>query len=257
MTSQDMIEEIRSLRNEMGTLGDHIVRLRYADIKSVFLEQIKVAVGEEGRRTFQCDAPALNAASQCDLKALCLKKLEEAVDRASDRFMRDDIEGARGILDGVEDLISGECSSCQDSECSRSARETIRRVRAVLQVYDGLTARFGPATRVLEAPEPLGSISPECAESLLDPLANAWRIKVLTALRRGDHSLSELGRTVDLRTGHLQFHLRALIAAGYVEQDRRKHIYRITERGNVALRWTEEIVHRLGSLPAAASEGRQ
>jgi|ADurb_Cas_03_Slu_FD_contig_91_169975_length_4046_multi_2_in_0_out_0_5 DNA-binding HxlR family transcriptional regulator len=246
MTSQDMIEEIRSLRTEMGALGDHIVRLRYADIKEAFLDQIRMAVGEEGRRAFLNDAPALNETSQCQLKSRCLKKLEETVDLASERFMRDDIEGAKSALDGVEGLISGECSSCQDGECSRSAREAIRRVRAVLQVYDGLSSRLGamrgePLTR-----ETRTAVPPELAERVVDPLANAWRIKTLTALRRGDHSLSELGRAVDLRTGHLQFHLRALIAAGYVEQDRRKHLYRITERGDAALEWTEGLVRRLG-----------
>ncbi len=251
MTSQDMIEEIRSLRSEMGTLGDHIVRLRYADIKSAFLEQIRIAVGEEGRRTFRSDAPVLSAASQCELKTICLSKLEGAVDKASDRFMRDDIEGAMKILDSVEDLISGECSSCQDVECSRSANETIRRVRAVMMVYHGLMERFGPGQSMADAPAaPREAVSPEQAEEALDPLANAWRIKVLMTLRRGEHSLSELGRAVELRTGHLQFHLRGLIEAGYVEQDRRKHLYRITERGNAALRWTEDLVNRLGPRPS-------
>jgi DNA-binding IclR family transcriptional regulator len=77
---------------------------------------------------------------------------------------------------------------------------------------------------------------------------------VLTVLQRGERSLSEIGRAVELRTGHLQFHLRALIGAGYVEQDRRKHLYRITERGNLALRWTEDVVHRLDALPDGGSQ---
>lgn len=252
-----MMEEIRSLRTEMGALSDHIVRLRYADIKCAFLEQIRMAAGEEGRKAFLCDAPALSETSQCLLKSRCLRKLEETVDLASERFMGDDVEGAMSALDDVEDLISGECSSCQDGECSRGARETIRRVRAVLQVYDGLISRLGtiengPATR-----ERRTTVTPELAESVVNPLANAWRIKTLTVLRRGDHSLSELGRAVDLRTGHLQFHLRALIAAGYVGQDRRKHLYRITERGDTALEWTEDLARRLGPLvPGTAGDGK-
>ncbi|MDW5562118.1 MAG: winged helix-turn-helix domain-containing protein [Methanomassiliicoccus sp.] len=251
MTSQDMIEEIRSLRSEMGTLGDHMVRLRYADIKSAFLEQIRVAVGEEGRRTFQSEAPTLTASSQCELKSVCLAKLEGAVDAAADRFMRDDVKGAKELLDEVEGLISGECSACQDDDCSRGAKETVRRVRAVLQVYDGLITRLGPGPSAVRAAAPREPVPADRAERILDPLANAWRIKVLTTLRRGERSLSELGRAVELRTGHLQFHLRALIEAGYVEADRRRHLYRITERGVVALQWTEEIVHRLGPGPDA------
>jgi DNA-binding HxlR family transcriptional regulator len=91
--------------------------------------------------------------------------------------------------------------------------------------------------------------TPEDAEAVLDPLANAWRIKVLTVLRRGDHSLTELGRAVELRTGHLQFHLRALVDAGFVMLDRRKHRYSITARGMTALTCAEDLVSRLGPMP--------
>ncbi|MBI0583300.1 MAG: winged helix-turn-helix transcriptional regulator [Methanomassiliicoccus sp.] len=249
MTSQEMMDEIRSLRSEVGTLGDHMARLRFADIKNAFLHQIRMAVGDQGRRTFQSEASALSAASQCDLKVICLTKLEQAVDEAADRFMKDDLEAAKRILDDVEGLISGECSSCRDDDCSRSATETLRRVKAVLVVYEGLVERIGDAPVDVLGMYAEPTVTPEDVESAIAPLSNALRVRVLIALRRGDHSLSELGRAVDLRTGHLQFHLRALIDAGYVEADRRRHRYRITERGNVALRWTEDLVSRVGPAP--------
>ncbi len=94
--------------------------------------------------------------------------------------------------------------------------ETLRRVRAILQVYEGLAERFGPEINMKRGTDPAAfQCSAEEMESVLDPLANAWRIKVLAALRRGDRSLSELGRAVELKTGHLQFHLRTLVDAEY------------------------------------------
>jgi len=255
MTSKDVLAEIRSLKSDLSMFNDHMVRLRYEDIKITFLEQMRLAVGEEGRRSFQMDAASLQDSSGCEHKADCLRKLGGAVDSAARSFMNDDLAGAKGTLDQIEAFIIGNCSPCQDESCSRTAAETVRRVRAILQVYEGLSSRFG---QELGAAAPSGhrgaGCTPEDAEAVLDPLANAWRNKVLTALRRGDHSLTELGRAVELRTGHLQFHLRALIDAGFVSLDRRKHRYSITDRGSLALSCTEEMVARLG--PASLSAGQ-
>ncbi len=248
MTSQDVLAEIRSLKSDLNTFNDHMVRLRYEDLKEVFLEQMRMAVGEEGKRTFQNDATSLRDTSACDLKSECLRKLEGAVDLAARSFMKDDLPGAKNTLDEVEGLIKGDCSPCQDGGCSQAAAETLRRVRAILQVYEGLADRFGPGLEIKKgAAERPSPFTPEEAESVLDPLANAWRIRVLAALRRGDHSLTELGRAVDLKTGHLQFHLRALVDAEYVTLDRRKHRYSLTERGALAISCTEDMMSKLGA----------
>ena len=253
MTGQDLLEEIRSLRNEIGSLGDHMVRLRYADIRSAFLEQMRAAISETNRKVFHDDASVLRVGSQCEHKDACLKRLGEVVDQASDRVMEVDLAAAEKVLNDAERLIAGECSPCQDQECSRSASEAIRRVRAVLLAYIGLVERLGTPPGDDLVPLAAGT-SPELVEAVLDPLANAWRLKVLSVLRRGDRSLTELGRAVDLRTGHLQFHLRKLLDAGYVDRDRRGRGYRLTERGAAALQWTEDIARRLG--PAGKGQGQ-
>jgi DNA-binding HxlR family transcriptional regulator len=246
MTSQDVISEIRSLKSDLNTFSDHMVQLRYEDLKGAFLEQMRMAVGEEGKRAFQDDVTNLQGSSGCDLKTECLKKLGAAVDIAARSFMRDDIQGAKDVLDEVEGLIKGDCSPCQDGGCSQAAAETLRRVRAILQVYEGLAERLGHGS--VEGIGAVGAETPsaEGMESILDPLANAWRIKILMALRRGNHSLSELARAVELKTGHLQFHLRALVRAGFVILDRRKHRYSLTDRGALALGCAEDLVSKVG-----------
>lgn len=69
-------------------------------------------------------------------------------------------------------------------------------------------------------------------QSVLNPLVNAWRIRVLAALGRGDHSLIELGWSLELKTGHLQFHLRALVESGFVGLEwRRQSLLTNRKRG--------------------------
>jgi DNA-binding HxlR family transcriptional regulator len=247
MTNQDVLSEIRALKSDLSLFSDQMVRLRYKDLKSVFLEQMRVAMGDEGKRSFLDDASSLSNSSECDLKGECLHKLEEAVDLATSAFMKDDLAGARAILDKAEVLIKGDISSCQDKGCSKTAEEILHRVQVLLQIYEDLARRFGPEFELKKGVNiHTYQYTADEIQSVLNPLANAWRIRVLAELRRGDHSLTELGRALELKTGHLQFHLRALVEAGFVEPDRRRHRYLLTERGALALSCAEEMVSKLG-----------
>jgi DNA-binding HxlR family transcriptional regulator len=228
-----------------------MVRLRYGDLKSVFLEQMRVAMGDTGRRSFLDDASILNDSSECNHKGVCIQNLEGAVYSATSAFMKDDLVGARNILDRTEVLIRGDTSPCQDKGCSKTAVETLHRLQVLLQIYEELARRIGPEMELKRAVnKDTHSHTAEEIQTVLDPLANAWRIKVLAALKRGDHSLTELGHALELKTGHLQFHLRALVKAGFIGLDRRRHRYLLTERGALALSCAEEMVSKL-SVPSS------
>ncbi len=247
MTDQDVLSEIRALKSDLNLISDQMVRLRYEDLKSVFLEQMRVAMGDKGKRSFLDEASILNNKSQCNLKGDCLQKMEEAVDTATILFMKDDLVGARNILDEAEVLIKGDISSCQDKGCSKTAEEILRKVQVLLQIYEDLAGRFGEEVKLKKGVDrDTICYTADEMQSVLNPLANAWRIRVLATLRRGDHSLTELGRVLELKTGHLQFHLRALMEAGFVKPDRRRHRYSLTERGALALSCAEEMVSKLG-----------
>jgi DNA-binding HxlR family transcriptional regulator len=247
MTNQEVLSEIRALKSDLNLFSDQMVRLRYEDLKSVFLEQMRMVIGDEGRRSFLDDASILSNSSSCDLKGECLQKLEETVDMATNSFMKDDLAGARDILDKAEFMIKGDVSSCQDKGCSKTAEEILHRLQVLLQIYEDLARRFGTEGELKKGQNrDIRQSTADEMQSVLNPLANAWRIKVLAALRRGDHSLTELGRALELQTGHLQFHLRVLVEAGFVETDRRRHRYSLTERGALALSCAEEMVSKLG-----------
>ncbi len=250
MIDEEMMRELRSLRSEVGSLGDQVLSVRYEDIKGSLMERVKAAMGEEGKRSFRHEATALRSSSSCQHKSECLTTLSEAVDLAADLFLDGDSEGAEKLMSELERKVTGERSPCTDGACSREAVETLRRVRTILSIYQGLADRLGYRSADLLPKEQVPEVPPEQAEAMLGPLANAWRIKVLRALRPSDRSLSDLGRAVELRTGHLQFHLRALIEAGYVKADRRRHLYSLTARGQAALQGAEALAFRLGPFPA-------
>ncbi len=252
MTEEQMLQEIRSLRSEMDSLEDHMLSIRYEDIRGVFIEQMRSAMGEEGRRSFRNEATLLRSSSACQNKTRCLSSLSRAVELAADKFIAGDAQGAERMIDELERMVSGEGSPCMDGACSKEAVETLHRVKIILSIYQNLADRLGHRTAEGLPPAPSPEVTPEHAEEVLAPLANAWRIRVLRVLRSGERSLTDLGRSVSLRTGHLQFHLRALIQAGYVKADRRRHLYSITTRGRTALQGTDDLASRLEMHTAVA-----
>jgi predicted transcriptional regulator len=66
---------------------------------------------------------------------------------------------------------------------------------------------------------------------MLEPLANAARLKILLSLCEGKKSFSKIAQLTNLRGGHLIFHLNKLSAAGLIAQEDNKGDYVITQRG--------------------------
>jgi predicted transcriptional regulator len=66
---------------------------------------------------------------------------------------------------------------------------------------------------------------------LFEPLGNDSRLKILASLYEGKKSFSELSKIVDLKAGHLAFHLRKLVNAKLIAQEASKGDYIITQKG--------------------------
>jgi len=60
-------------------------------------------------------------------------------------------------------------------------------------------------------------------------------LQILEDLSLRDRSFTDLSRELDMRTGHLQFHLRPLLDEGYVSKLRNRGDYSLTPRGRAAL----------------------
>jgi DNA-binding transcriptional ArsR family regulator len=244
MTEEALIHELRCLRSDLDGLNERIVRLRYQDFKDVFVEQMRLALGQEGKRSFDSSIEGMKGSSNCELKKACLAKQEEVITSVIEKVERDDVEGAIAALDSLESLVCGEGSPCLDDYCSSSAVEGIGKVKAILSAYQGLRERLGS-----EAAMP-GQIikrgdhapSPEDMEAVLSPLSNSWRLRILVMLREADHNLSDISKALDMRTGHLQFHIRKLKEAGYISSDRKRRTYSITLRGQRALQGLEVLM---------------
>jgi DNA-binding transcriptional ArsR family regulator len=246
MTDDALINELRSLRSDLDNYSDRVVRLRLEDFRGMFIEQIREILAQEGRRTFDVDLSSVQQRADCEMRAPCQKQLSEMMEAVISKLQKDDQVGAVALLDGVVGLICGESTPCKDAECSKRAAEALRSVKAILSIYFILRSRLatGADDVDLVSKAPIMP-DPDQVEKAIGPLSNAWRIRILRMLVVQKRTLTEIGRSLSMKTGHLQFHMRSLMSAGYVSSDRRSRLYSLTDKGELALRGLDELMGRL------------
>jgi len=246
MTEEALISELRSLRTDLDNYSDRVIRLRLEDFKGLFIEQMRDILTQEGRRAFDKDLTSAQRVSTCELKVPCQRQLAEMMETVISKLQNDDQKGAMDLLDGTTRLICGEGKPCEDAECSRNAAETVRSVKAILSVYFILRSRLASGTDGIRLNDMvLAKQDPDEVERVIGPLCNAWRIRVLRLLEEHDRTLTEIGRGLGMKTGHLQFHMRSLIEAGYISVDRRSRLYSLTDKGQTALNGLGVLMSRL------------
>ncbi|MEN3036999.1 MAG: winged helix-turn-helix domain-containing protein, partial [Candidatus Methanosuratincola petrocarbonis] len=240
-----LLEEIEGIRNEIKTLGKDFWKIRYEDLRRAFCDEVRALVGIETQGLLDPEMNSIGRSSECKMKEHCFKKVRESIEEGLRRFARGDTAGALLLLSQLEVLIESSERPCLDATCTERVMSLTKDIRILITVFDatlGSKCSRVPSdqpnttmvkTTTERAPEPL-----EIEEALM-PLSNRWRIILLRLLSRGGMKFTEMSRTLGLRTGHLQFHLRVLARQGYLTVDRGNKTYMITERGMAALSWAE------------------
>jgi DNA-binding HxlR family transcriptional regulator len=248
MTEKELMSELRSLRSDIGEYSDRLVQLRLEDFKSAFVAQMRDVLAEEGRRTIGSGLSEAGQSSECSLKAPCHKEIASKIEEAIEMVKKEDREGAMSLLDGIETTICSDASPCLDGGCSAKALEAIRDVKALLSAYFTLRPKLMPGGK--EIVQIKGKVkevefSSEDVEKAIAPLSNSWRVTILRMLSNNERTMSEIGKALNMKTGHLQFHMRALKNAGYISTDRRRRTYSITEKGDKAMQGLIDLMANL------------
>jgi len=100
----------------------------------------------------------------------------------------------------------------------------------------------GPRASPLGAERPLSSAA---VENALAPLSSSRRIDIMMLLAKDDESLATLSKALDMKKGHLQFHLNVLSDAGYIAYDRKSRLYALTNKGGRALEGIARLMERI------------
>ncbi|MBO8180328.1 MAG: winged helix-turn-helix transcriptional regulator [Archaeoglobus sp.] len=225
---EELLEKIEEIGTKVDVLQDSVMVLGTAvealvekNSREEFLSELKVAVRDEYYKIKELSPDS------CKFRSFCLSR----VDKATSRVIR--IYAERGSEDALEELkkhkeaVSRYLNStvCPDRNCMESIVDTFETlesfIRQSMEIKEHRRA-------VLRQWKKIEEIDEELLAEILSPLSNPIRIKILKTLARGGKSYAELERAVGIKGGHLQFHLRNLMEAGYVAQEGLRKRYVIT-----------------------------
>lgn len=240
--TDEILKEIRELRDEMTSLSEKLATMRYSDFKNLCTEYMKPVIADEGRRVFENDRRDAESSSVCKLRTSCTSKLKTIVDSSSQEFENGNFEEASRILQNAKDFVCCNSESCQDKECSRKTVEMLHKIDSVQNTYFRIINTMGVGAGL---PVKAAISTEEEVETYLAPLSNAKRIGIMRSLADGPKNLSGLCKEFEMPTGHITFHLNALRDSGYVIKDVKTKLYSLTPKGSVALNEINSLVQKL------------
>ncbi len=249
MENEAVLTKLDELRKSMEAFNDTLDRVRYDDFKTVFYEHIQNIFGRHSKMLFDSGMDAMSEFSSCVNRKECMASFERSRKEVLAAFQRDDMHGALMVLEDAEAQLTYDNSICTDKRCSRYTMDTLRQIKALFSISDNLKFRnyIQPETSFSRltfngrltnhwAAERKEPTSMEVAAAI-SMLANSWRLEVLKLLAQQEQSFSDMSKALDLKTGHLQFHLRVLQEAGCIKNNSRRRMYSITVEGQHCLGW--------------------
>jgi len=244
-----LTRSLEDLRAEIGLLNRTMMDIRYEDFKRVVLTQIQFTISNYYEDFLREGIERMDCMPECKFRAECKDKLREMFDGINHDFLRDDFESSISSLEMVECIVGGENSTCGSEECMAHTLRMVGEVKMLVQLAERIRDSVaGEEAGILERGMiESGETSPEEASRLISPLSHPARIRILRELEPGGLAFSDLSRRLEMRTGHLQFHLRPLLDEEYVKKIRNRGDYSITQRGRLALDFVDMLSRRIGS----------
>lgn len=239
--------QIDALRGEVRALSESFTYLKQDDLRAVLGGQIKPILLEKIDHYF---SNGRNGSPKGSEASKSWAELIDLVSEAVRVFQREGKIKALQYLDEREQGIKSSSSVERFSGYSALADDLFGRLRSYYELSDRvLMPSLGtfPQETAPSPAKPILRLSPALVEQTLAPLANSWRISILMLLSRDDDGLAALSRSLGLKKGHLQFHLKVLIEAGHIDYDRKSHLYSITAKGVLALDGLSKLIGNLAS----------
>lgn len=241
MRNEELRKQIEALRSEVRALGDSFQSLRQDDVRTALVRQIRPVLMDMVDRDL--DEDVFLAMPRSEL-AVLRRDISRWLEGALDAFGR---ENSRG---GMEYLQKHPAGRVVEDLGIDQAEELMRSLEAQLVSYfNTYTNALQVGSSGVTGPGPGSAVlSPSAAEAALGPLSSSIRISILQRLSDEDDGLAALSRYLNMKKGHLQFHLKVLVDAGYISYDRKSRLYSISGRGRVAL---DSISNMLEALAGA------
>jgi len=241
MNEEEIVQRLERLRIDMDTLGQEMKRSSLEKLRSNLDGAIRDALSENGRDMLDRDLEKMREMSMCENRRTCLDAVNNIASETMAMYLAGDTEGSLALISSLEENIRGVASPCGDAGCSENCLRLMDDVRERIALSEKL--RMATDGKAPAAPE--RSVTAEDVYRSLDPLSHPARVEVLMILSAGDLSFTEVSKRLNLRTGHLQYHMKSLLDAGYVSRKISRGPFSLTKNGSIALGSATEMTRRL------------
>ena len=220
--------EIKGLRADMNRVEETVLKERLRAVEDTLSQNhLLVYAGQRSQSLNQDIAILLK--KDCQNRDKCLKHYKNTIEENSQVIKQ---SGPKAALADLEDRIAEnelmvektkgqQCGNCFSNFDKKLKREK-RAYQEIVLVKDINNDTKGN-NQTLDIPFLL--------QNLFEPLGNDSRLKILAIVYEGKKSFSELSKIVDLKAGHLAFHLKKLVNAKLIAQEASKGDYIITQKG--------------------------
>jgi len=226
----ELLRKIEELRQGLDALGRSVTSLRRDEMDQAFHEQIGSSYLENNRDAVRV---VLSASQAPPLPVL--GKISSLYDKAMERYELNDLAGALSTLDMVRDLAASSSEVEMGADLKMVLLPVLDRSRQQMAMLETLRFPTGRPGVRRSCDSAYAGLEPERLEAMLSPLSNAIRLRILALLYTDSRSFTEMGSELQIQKGHLQFHVRKLMDAGYIKVDRKTHLYSIEKKGLLAV----------------------
>ena len=220
--------EIKGLRADMNRVEETVLKERLRAVEDTLSQNHLLVYAGQRSQSLNQDI-ALLLKEDCQNRDKCLEHYKNTIEENTQVIRQSGPKVALADLDDriaetelmVEKTKGQQCGNCFSNFDKKLKREK-RAYQEIVLVKDVSNDKI-VNSQSLDIPFLL--------QNLFEPLGNDSRLKILAILYEGKKSFSELSKIVDLKAGHLAFHLKKLVNAKLIAQEASKGDYIITQKG--------------------------
>ena len=220
--------EIKGLRADMNRVEETVLKERLRAVEDTLAQNHLLVYAGQRSQTINQDI-AMLLKEDCQNREKCLEHYNSIVNENTQVIKQSGPKVALADLDDriaenelmVKKIESQQCRNCISNFDKKLKRE--KRAYQEITLVKDISNDTKVNSQSLDIPFLL--------QNLFEPLGNDSRLKILACVCEGKKSFSELSKIVDLKAGHLTFHLKKLVNAKLITREASKGDYIITQKG--------------------------
>ncbi|MFX0072834.1 MAG: winged helix-turn-helix domain-containing protein [Candidatus Hermodarchaeota archaeon] len=231
--TQKIVKRMDDLEKKMAYFQETILKTRIDDFGIVIKQQLELRCADFINQVAEEDLQLFLQSPACAKVDECSQGIKTQVEDILNAFQMGGIDKACQKLQEYEELTTRlmEIMQCPDERCFQRATKIIKDERNILGLSQNILGLSNLNFQSIKSALKTREIPENKLLKVLSPLANIQRLRILKSLRKYPKAFTELEKELNLKSGHLQFHLTSLLDSGYIIQQESRGKYHISSIG--------------------------